>query len=138
MERTFVSFTVSWHLLCLATVSFLHPLQFKSQVCKRYRSISYIFYYSSIIPKTLKNSNDIMITIIFREDAEWQVAVLSFLFLVIGMGNIITTTWTMTAKIRDRQKGYFKFRFTRLDKYFWTHKRRGPESCIVKVKLLLL
>ena len=79
-----------------------------------------------------------MITIIFREDAEWQVAVLSFLFLVIGMGNIITTTWTMTAKIRDRQKGYFKFRFTRLDKYFWTHKRRGPESRIVKVKLLLL
>jgi len=67
-----------------------------------------------------------------REDAEWQVAVLSFLFLVIGMGNIITTTWTMTAKIRDRQKGYFKFRFTRLDKYFWTHKRRGPESRIVK------
>ena len=79
-----------------------------------------------------------MKTIIFREDAEWQVAVLSFLFLVIGMGNIITTTWTMTAKIRDRQKGYFKFRFTRLDKYFWTHKRRGPESRIVKVKLLLL
>ena len=76
--------------------------------------------------------------IIYREDAEWQVAVLSFLFLVIGMGNIITTTWTMTAKIRDRQKGYFKFRFTRLDKYFWTHKRRGPESRIVKVKLLLL
>ena len=69
-----------------------------------------------------------------RDDAEWQVAVLSFLFLVIGMGNIITTTWTMTAKIRDRQKGYFKFRFTRLDKYFWTHKRRGPGSRIVKVK----
>ena len=79
-----------------------------------------------------------MTTNIFREDAEWQVAVLSFLFLVIGMGNIITTTWTMTAKIRDRQKGYFKFRFTRLDKYFWTHKRRGPESRIVKVRLLFV
>ena len=44
----------------------------------------------------------------------------------------------MTAKIRDRQKGYFKFRFTRLDKYFWTHKRRGPESRIVKVGSFLL
>ena len=86
----------------------------------------------------LESSPSKFCSITFRDDAEWQVAVLSFLFLVIGMGNIITTTWTMTAKIRDRQKGYFKFRFTRLDKYFWTHKRRGPESRIVKVRLLLL
>ena len=70
-----------------------------------------------------------------RDDAEWHVAILSFLFLVIGMGNIFTTVWTITAKIRDRQMGYFKLRFTRLDKYFWTHKRRGPESRIVKVSL---
>ena len=70
---------------------------------------------------------------VFREDAEWQVAILSFLFLLIGVGNITTSVWTITAKIRDRQKGYFKFRFTRLDKYFWTHKRKGKQSLIVKV-----
>ena len=68
-----------------------------------------------------------------RDDAEWHVAILSFLFLVIGMGNIFTTVWTITAKIRDRQMGYFKVRFTRLDKYFWTHKRRGTQTLLAKV-----
>ena len=66
---------------------------------------------------------------LFRESATWPVPVLAFLFLVLGSGNILTMSLTIFSKIRETQLGHFKLRFTRLDKYFWTHKRSpGPEA----------
>jgi len=63
------------------------------------------------------------------ESATWPVPVLAFLFLVLGSGNILTMSLTIFSKIRETQLGHFKLRFTRLDKYFWTHKRSpGPEA----------
>lgn len=63
----------------------------------------------------------------FRESSTWPVPVLAFLFLVLGSGNILTMARTIFSKIRETQLGHFKLRFTRLDKYFWTHKRSGTE-----------
>jgi len=62
------------------------------------------------------------------ESATWQVSCLSFLFFVLGAGNILAISQTIFSKIRETQLGHYKHRFTRLDKYFWTHKRqRNPE-----------
>ena len=55
-------------------------------------------------------------------ESTWQIPVLSFLFFVLGIGNLVTTSWTIPTKISERQN--FKLRFTRLDKYFWSHKNR--------------
>jgi len=54
----------------------------------------------------------------------WQVPALSLLFLVLGAGNILTTSMTIPKKIRDSKSPLLKYRFTRLDKYFWTHRKR--------------
>ena len=42
----------------------------------------------------------------------------------LGIGNILTTSMTIPLKLRDSKTGQLKYRFTRLDKYFWTHRRR--------------
>lgn len=60
----------------------------------------------------------------FRDDATWQVPCLAVVFAVLGSGNIITTSWVIPAKIIERRKGLLKMRFTRLDKFFWRHRRR--------------
>merc|ERR1719394_1056415 len=57
-------------------------------------------------------------------DVGWQVPALSLLFGMLGCGNIITTSMTIPLKLRDSKTGLLKYRFTRLDKYFWTHRRR--------------
>jgi len=54
----------------------------------------------------------------------WQVPSLALLFLVLGVGNITTTSMTIPKKIKDSKSSLLKYRFTRLDKYFWSHKRR--------------
>lgn len=54
----------------------------------------------------------------------WQVPSLALLFLVLGAGNIITTSMTIPLKISDTKSSLLKYRFTRLDKYFWTHRKR--------------
>ena len=68
----------------------------------------------------------------FRPDATWQIPCLSLVFAFLGVGNIVTTSWTIPSKIGERHKGLLKLRFTRLDKYFWSHKKKfdevdGPE-----------
>lgn len=57
-------------------------------------------------------------------DVGWQVPALSLLFGMLGCGNIITTSMTIPLKLRDSKTGQLKYRFTRLDKYFWSHRRR--------------
>merc|ERR1719323_2083978 len=54
----------------------------------------------------------------------WQVPALALLFFTLGCGNIITTSMTIPLKLRDSKTGQLKYRFTRLDKYFWAHRRR--------------
>ena len=60
-----------------------------------------------------------------RDSATWQVLALSYLFFLLGSGNILTLSLTVIGKIREQRGGYFHLRFTRLDKYFWIHKRRA-------------
>eukprot|EP00092_Neocalanus_flemingeri_P001362 GFUD01001454.1.p1 GENE.GFUD01001454.1~~GFUD01001454.1.p1 ORF type:complete len:429 (+),score=133.49 GFUD01001454.1:926-2212(+) len=63
--------------------------------------------------------------LMYTYDATWQIPALSILFLVLGVGNITTTSMTILVKLRDSQnKILLKYRFTRLDKYFWSHRRR--------------
>jgi len=57
-------------------------------------------------------------------DATWHVAAMSILFLMLGLGNLITVSMTIPKKLRDRTHSLLKYRFTRLDKYFWSHRRR--------------
>ncbi len=47
---------------------------------------------------------------------------------VLGAGNLLTTSWTIPSKIIQRRKGMLKMRFTRLDKYFWSHRRRRDSA----------
>jgi len=58
--------------------------------------------------------------------ATWQVPALSALFLLLGVGNILTTSMTIPSKLTDSKvsKSLLKYRFTRLDKYFWNHRKR--------------
>ncbi len=67
-----------------------------------------------------------------RLDATWQVPTLALVFGFLGLGNIVTTSWTIPSKIGERQKGLLKLRFVRLDKYFWSHKksRKGTEEAV--------
>jgi len=44
--------------------------------------------------------------------------------MLLGVGNIIATSWTIPSKIKAKQMGLLKMRFTRLDKYFWSHSNR--------------
>lgn len=55
------------------------------------------------------------------------------MFAVVGIGNIVTTSWTIPSKMAARQQGLLKLRFTRLDKYFWSHKKRHREESVSKV-----
>ncbi|KAF0287612.1 Transmembrane protein 120 [Amphibalanus amphitrite] len=56
-------------------------------------------------------------------EATWQVWALSVLFLVLAVGNTITTSLVIRQKIKEDWK--LKYRFTRLDKHVWTHKSRS-------------
>lgn len=67
----------------------------------------------------------------FTDDADWHVFTLSLFFLLLFLGNTLTILSVIPQKIKERMK--FKYRFTRLDKYIWTHKKRrvsfrNPES----------
>lgn len=67
----------------------------------------------------------------FSHNAEWHVSTLAALFFLLFLGNTLTTLSVIPQKIKERMK--FKYRFTRLDKYIWTHKKRrvsfrNPES----------
>ncbi len=68
----------------------------------------------------------------FSDDASWHISVLAAVFLLLGTGNIITTSGTIPAKIKERRKGLLKMRFTRLDKYFWRHRRRRDSASVNK------
>ncbi len=50
-----------------------------------------------------------------RREAEWHVPVLSMLFFVLGTGNLIMTSWTIPAKIRERNLGLLKVRLTNIN-----------------------
>ena len=54
--------------------------------------------------------------------ANWHETALCGLFFVLFLGNCLTTASVIPQKLRERFK--LKYRFTRLDKYMWTHKRR--------------
>jgi len=56
--------------------------------------------------------------------APWQVPALSVLFTLLGLGNIITTSMTIPAKLKDVKNSAIKYKFVRLDKYFWSHRKR--------------
>merc|ERR1719427_663031 len=62
--------------------------------------------------------------LMYIHEVGWQVPALSLLFLILGVGNIATTSMTIPAKLKDSKTGLLKYRFTRLDKYFWTHRKR--------------
>lgn len=67
----------------------------------------------------------------FSDKAEWHVITLAALFFLLFLGNTLTTLSVIPQKLKERMK--FKYRFTRLDKYIWTHKKRrvsfrNPES----------
>ena len=55
--------------------------------------------------------------------------------ILLGVGNIIATSWTIPSKIKAKQMGLLKMRFTRLDKYFWSHSNRTQN--LPKVSLFL-
>jgi len=63
-----------------------------------------------------------------KYDVGWQVPWLSFLFLLLGVGNITTTSMTIPLKMADAKNSLLKYRFTRLDKYFWSHRRRRDST----------
>jgi len=54
--------------------------------------------------------------------ADWHEPTLCLLFLILFLGNSLTTAATIPKKLQDRLK--LKYRFTKLDKYMWTHKKR--------------
>ena len=62
--------------------------------------------------------------LMYIHDVGWQVPALAMLFFTLGCGNIITTSMTIPLKLNDSKTGLLKYRFTRLDKYFWNHRKR--------------
>lgn len=67
----------------------------------------------------------------FHPSAEWHVQTLLVLFFILGLGNTFTTMRVIPEKLKERLK--LKYRFTKLDKYFWNHKEskisfRNPET----------
>ena len=76
--------------------------------------------------------------LMYTHDVTWQVPVLAILFLVLGVGNITTTSMTIPSKLKDSKMGMLKYRFTRLDKYFWSHRKRRDSASKVKAPLLIL
>jgi len=61
-------------------------------------------------------------TLIGVADAEWHVPALSILFLILSVGNTIMTSMVIPKKISNKIS--LRHRFTRLDKYFFNHKKR--------------
>ena len=59
--------------------------------------------------------------LIYTHEVTWQVPVL-------GVGNITTTSMTIPSKLKDSKTGMLKYRFTRLDKYFWSHRKRRDSA----------
>jgi len=57
-------------------------------------------------------------------NATWQIPVLASIFLLLGAGNIITTSMTIPMKWLEFKSSSIKYKFVRLDKYFWSHRRR--------------
>jgi len=57
-------------------------------------------------------------------EATWQVPVLCGLFLLLGAGNLVTTSMTIPKKWMESKTSSLKYKFVRLDKYFWSHRRR--------------
>ena len=76
----------------------------------------------------LYNSYTLYQLIYTHEPVTWQVPVLSILFLILGVGNITTTSMTIPSKLKDSKTGMLKYRFTRLDKYFWSHRKRRDSA----------
>lgn len=106
-ERNDMDITVDgFHSWMWKGLSFLLPFLFIGYFWELYNA--YTLYYLSYHP-----------------DSTWQVPTLFLLFLSLGVGNIITTAWTVPSKIRDKNMGLLKIRFTRLDKYFWSHSKRN-------------
>lgn len=59
----------------------------------------------------------------FLNNNFFQIPVLSFLFLILFLGNTLTTSMVIPQKLREKVR--LKYRFTRLDKYFSTINRGG-------------
>ena len=56
----------------------------------------------------------------------------------LGIGNILTTSMTIPSKLRDSKTGLLKYRFTRLDKYFWTHRKRRNSVSQVRNRVIFI
>merc|ERR1719266_50793 len=105
-ERNDMDITIDgFHSWMWKGLSFLLPFLFTGYIWQLYNAYT-LFYLSYETGKT------------------WHVPVLCFLFSLLGLGNIITTSWTVPSKIRAKNMGLLKMRFTRLDKYFWNHQNR--------------
>jgi len=59
----------------------------------------------------------------FHPESEWQIPVLALLFLILFLGNTLTTSMVIPQKLREKVR--LKYRFTRLDKYFSTINKGG-------------
>jgi len=59
--------------------------------------------------------------LIYHPESEWQIPVLALLFLMLFLGNSLTTSMVIPQKLKDKYK--LKYRFTRLDKYFSTYTK---------------
>jgi len=59
-----------------------------------------------------------------HSESTWQVPVLCGLFTLLGTGNIVTTIMTIPKKWMESKTSSLKYKFVRLDKYFWSHRRR--------------
>lgn len=70
----------------------------------------------------------------YNETATWPVPALSATFLLLGVGNIITTSGTIFSKLSEKRT-FLKYKFTRLDKYFWTHRKRRDTVAQTNKKL---
>merc|ERR1712141_758793 len=114
-ERNDMDITIDgFHSWMWKGMSFLLPFLYIGYIWQLYNA--YTLYY-----------------LINAPGATWQIPVLFILFSILGVGNFITTSWTIPAKIRERNLGMLKIRFTRLDKYFWSHSKR-KESVTYKNK----
>merc|ERR1719411_444586 len=114
-ERSDMDITIDgFHSWMWKGMSFLLPFLYIGYIWQLYNA--YTLYY-----------------LINAPGATWQIPVLFILFSILGVGNFITTSWTIPAKIRERNLGMLKIRFTRLDKYFWSHSKR-KESVTYKNK----
>jgi len=105
-ERDDMDITIDgFHSWMWKGLSFLLPFLFTGYIWQLYNAYT-LFYLS------------------YEDCKTWHVPALSFLMMLLGVGNIIATSWTIPSKIKAKQMGLLKMRFTRLDKYFWSHSNR--------------